>query len=593
MSSLIRLTEQDEQALRAIEANIDHHLQAVVGLRRRLNSFVHINRLPSELLAEIFLLCQDLDGGWELSKFPSGGSDRQHIALSHRWVLITTVCYHWRKLAIQTPRFWSRINLAYPRFAHYSLRLAKKSPLCLETIGLGDTHRSLLDEIVSHDFRRVSSIRWYFLHQDIVCSGSPLRAESSIVFSQLRSISVISASTRQDILPLFANVDFPTIQTLDLVNCVGNIPPCLLAPTLKTLSLIVMYGSQRVAFVHFFRCLSQMKQLTSIELLGIDFGQNQETTWPQISLPHLRQAIIYPPSNGHENYIPLLHSLAIPLTTHLNLDFSRLQISIAHESLLLLLSFFHGHVRSSDFRTIVLRDAGVLVIELWEDALDPAIFATNPPRPSYSLTLPSNSLQQNPLWDMLTHLFELDNVETLRCVGSTHSFTVDQEWRRLLRPCHALKILILEGCDSTAFIESLDRDTEPDWNLDGGDINDESDPSLRLPVAPNLKALHLDHISWELESMQGGQSFHGLLSTMAYRINAGHPIQDVHITRCLNVNEDRIADLREKLGEVMDGAEVHWDGHEEYEQRATGGSGISLVYLDPSDRQPSDGDWYY
>ena len=103
----MHLTEAEKEALQSIEADIDHHSQLLIGLRRRRNSFVRLNRLPSELLAEIFLYCRGED--WDL---PDNSETAKYKATVPplRWIFVTAVCSHWRQVALQTPRLWSHIN---------------------------------------------------------------------------------------------------------------------------------------------------------------------------------------------------------------------------------------------------------------------------------------------------------------------------------------------------------------------------------------------------------------------------------------------------------------------------------------------------
>ena len=300
MSTLMLITEADRQAQRTIEADVERYLQVVAGLRRRLNSFALINRLPIEILTEIFILCQDDDR--RFNSIRSRSAEYDAIPRPLRWTVITTICHHWYQLVVQTPRIWSRIDLCYPKFAKRSLQLAKQSLLRIETARLDVTERSLFDDIVSNDLHRVSSIQWNLPPH--AYSEIALPAASSAVFSQLRNIRITVAGTASRLPQIFANVEFPSIQTLELVNCIADLPPCFLSHTLKTLSLNGCRGSQSLALVEFARCLSQMAQLTSLELKEINFITAQQAALPRISLHQLHRAVIKPPSNTHHNYIP-------------------------------------------------------------------------------------------------------------------------------------------------------------------------------------------------------------------------------------------------------------------------------------------------
>lgn len=120
------ITEADLRVGKEFESEIERHLQIVTELRHRLNSLVRINRLPPELLAEIFYFCQvePWNRHEDESKF-------KPIGTQLRWIFILCVCHHWREIALATPRLWARVPLDHTRFAIECIIHAKSSPLHL------------------------------------------------------------------------------------------------------------------------------------------------------------------------------------------------------------------------------------------------------------------------------------------------------------------------------------------------------------------------------------------------------------------------------------------------------------------------------
>ena len=552
----MQFTEAEEPALQAIEADIEHHSKLLVGLRRRRNSFVRLNRLPPELLTEIFLYCRDED--WDL---PINSETAKCRATSpcFRWIFVTAVCNHWRQLALKTPRLWSDINLQYPKFATYSLQLAKQSPLCLQTTGFSTSERSILDDVVSNDLRRVWSI-WWEIPYGMNYKGEPLSAESSIVFSQLRNMFVAFGHGASNILPIFANIDFPAIQTLHLVNCVEKLPPCLLAPTLETLSLVDNRESLYILPVELTTYLSRMSQLTSIELRGIGLGRKEEIVGSQLSLPHLRKVVLQPTDNHHKSYLSLLGSLDLSPGTHLDFDFI-LAVNMSIEDLSSLLHIFLQHIRPLDLRTLALRNEpalGWFFIELWDDILNTEDLIRDRPYSPYTLSLPQSSQAKGPLWKMLTRVVKQSSIETIHLSYFIPRPSIEWKLQRLLRACNDVTHLSLEGPVSDAVFLKLLRQ----------DRSDEGNPTPPPLAAPKLETIHFWGVLWPPPDFPDG-SFNNLLSTLYDRAQAGHPLREIIMRRCINLSGTAITGLQERVDAVkpaMGMVKFTWDEYEEKDE---------------------------
>ncbi|CAL1711976.1 unnamed protein product [Somion occarium] len=90
-----------------------------------MNKLSPIYILPSELLAEIFLLLQPCtDAGAEATRRPG----------PYTWIRVTHVCHHFRQVARENPRLWSYIEL--PRNSNvpvfHMLERSKQAPLAFK-----------------------------------------------------------------------------------------------------------------------------------------------------------------------------------------------------------------------------------------------------------------------------------------------------------------------------------------------------------------------------------------------------------------------------------------------------------------------------
>ena len=556
----MQLTKEEEPVLQAVDADIERYSKRLVRLRRRHNSFVRVNRLPPELLAEIFLHCQGK--GWDLKPERSGTAMYRVTAPPLRWIFVTAVCNHWRQVALQTPRLWSHINLQYPQFAGYSLELAKRSPLYLETTRLNWSDISVLAGVVSNKRRRVGGIWWELECDRMHYREEPLSNKLSKVLSQFRHMHVASIYDMSHILLLFANLDFPAIQTLDLVNCVAQLPPCLLAPTLKTLSLAVTRNAKstlHIPFVEFTGYLSRMSQLTLLELTGIGFGQEEGRVGSQISLPNLRKVVLESGDTHYKSYLSLLESLNLSPEVHLNLDFVGAE-NMSIEDLSSLLHILLQHVRPVELSTLTLRnDTRDFAIDLWEDIFDPVDLIVDYPFPPYTLLLPQCLQETKPLWKMLTHLVKLNCIKTILFSDYDQKLNIHRRMQRFLRACDDVTDLGFESVDNhSVFLKLLRQDRRGE--------DDSTPPPL---AAPKLKMIYFSGVAWPRSSVQECP-FDDLLSTLHNRAQAGHPLQEIVIRQCYNLTRTNIMDLHKKVDAVkpaMGMVKFTWDGHEEeYEE---------------------------
>ncbi|KAK7685315.1 hypothetical protein QCA50_011678 [Cerrena zonata] len=545
--SLMQITEADEQVQRNIADDIIHHLQTVTVLRRRLNSFVRINRLPPELLSEIFYFCQN--GVWN-SDLPVQTTSYGYVASSLRWTYIAVVCSHWRQVAIQTPKLWARVNLNHPSFAiNRALVLSKRSPLHLTASKWSQEQITLINDIPSH-MDRLHSVNWSF-HDGNPSNHLDLKPSPAIT-TPLRSICVINKhlSAITSIISIFEKCELPSIQRLELQNCIHNLPSCLLGPTLTHLKLKTE-KPQPINLETLINSLSHMSRLEILHLQGVSFVKTGSKHAPNVArqklpLPSLRQLVIKPPSGAHQDYLSLLEALELPTETRLQLMFTN---AMPDKDILTLLRVTLAFFRPLVFRSLALCNTGpAFVAALWDEVVCPDALDKREPDPPYGLWLHTSFQTQSTVWDEFLHILDLHQVETVH-FGDLHVLhSVQKHWKRLLCSVSDLKCLSLQGEVAHVVVKLL-REIEDDNPDTGG---------LATQVIQFLDVIwcSLDEVREENE----GEFMEDLLVMLWTRAETTGILTELVLRRCVNMDEFVVETLKE---EVM---VVDWDGYIDFEE---------------------------
>ncbi|GLB40950.1 hypothetical protein LshimejAT787_0901650 [Lyophyllum shimeji] len=98
--------------------------EAVTRLwKRRLNALTVVARLPPELLGTIF-------------KYVAGTETPEYATV--RWIAVSHVCWHWRRVALDCPDLWSNIRFGHPSLAAEMVQRSRMAPLTVfATLGDG------------------------------------------------------------------------------------------------------------------------------------------------------------------------------------------------------------------------------------------------------------------------------------------------------------------------------------------------------------------------------------------------------------------------------------------------------------------------
>ncbi|KAI9463936.1 hypothetical protein F5148DRAFT_1286004 [Russula earlei] len=128
----------DTTAFNLVDGEMAAIRRALRAIGTRRNALTPTCRIPTEILGEIFLFYQQASAGPSILECANDSSARLTLKnTTLRWVPgVAHVCRHWRTVALEHPRLWSRVTLHLGReWASRMLALSKSSPI---TIALAD-----------------------------------------------------------------------------------------------------------------------------------------------------------------------------------------------------------------------------------------------------------------------------------------------------------------------------------------------------------------------------------------------------------------------------------------------------------------------
>ncbi|EIN04177.1 hypothetical protein PUNSTDRAFT_76971, partial [Punctularia strigosozonata HHB-11173 SS5] len=100
------------EAIRLLDARIDVLVAELCDLRRQRNAHIPVNRMPPEILQNIFLLYRN---------------DFSTAALD--WTAVSHVCLRWREVALSNSSLWDSPDLRFPEWAEEMIKRARGTPL--------------------------------------------------------------------------------------------------------------------------------------------------------------------------------------------------------------------------------------------------------------------------------------------------------------------------------------------------------------------------------------------------------------------------------------------------------------------------------
>ncbi|KAG8694859.1 hypothetical protein FRC09_009558 [Ceratobasidium sp. 395] len=230
------------------------------------------NRLPSELLAQIFVLCEKRHRHARLTSNSYSGF--QDVA--------TQVCRYWREVAIQTPELWTYIFITRPQpYEHVKLYLSRSGACCIHVdliIQLSKTEGNGDSQQLNWMFRMMESIfrsggAWARWSSFVLTAGFPgvfYKAAEHLNDWPTPNLKFVSFQCRQSVGSSFSEFQNPATV----------VPPYTLdvCPDRPLLGSVELSGLPE----HFI--FSRPKPLvSSLRRLGLGCGRNPYTL-PNLSL---------------------------------------------------------------------------------------------------------------------------------------------------------------------------------------------------------------------------------------------------------------------------------------------------------------------
>ncbi|KAF8069019.1 hypothetical protein FPV67DRAFT_1101678 [Lyophyllum atratum] len=258
-----------------------------VVIPRQPNSPCLISHLPSELLEIIFI-------------FVAGTVRYGHPRL--RWIRVSYVCSHWRRVALDCPNLWTRIPFSYPTWAQEMLTRSKMAALTVDVkIGDGsyEVPYGIADTLVKGVLRNLSRIGNLSLSQ-LECNNQKFMEFISLlnVPAPLLETCRISFNRTNDNnrLPacLFSG-ESPRLTQLTLSNCDFSWGAIIFLSTLRFLKVCdssLCIGRPADQFIS---ALSNMPCLESLIVVS-DFasmhGPSTGDSRSNANLPRLQELVI-------------------------------------------------------------------------------------------------------------------------------------------------------------------------------------------------------------------------------------------------------------------------------------------------------------
>ncbi|TFK62066.1 hypothetical protein BDN72DRAFT_903543 [Pluteus cervinus] len=236
-------------------------------LNQALNRRIWINRLPVEMLGEIFLMVH---------------RDAKLKGKAHQTLCITWVCNHWRVCATGYPALWTVITIPDMRCMNHFFTLSKKADLTIGMAGLC----LLNDKVMAAIFNQTARTSHLHLHGSR--RGRSLDLTSYIV-------SAASSAPNPALVSLclrninFAGLPFPfnPVTTLKLQYCSFLWNPSLVLSS-KLINLQIDFPSIRISYMEILNQLHNTPTLQCLSLShALDLPLDDRFLVEPISLPAL------------------------------------------------------------------------------------------------------------------------------------------------------------------------------------------------------------------------------------------------------------------------------------------------------------------
>ena len=519
-----------------------------------MNQHIPIARLPPEVLGHVFTCLIAI-----MDKRPPQALHGVKSLGKNRWLLVTHVCHHWREVALRTPVLWTNISVEYGSVEGVEAFITRsgKVPLRVKVGNITNIERwQGTLQLLAGEMSRVeecelcvSEDTWKAFVQHFPPTVPLLR---SLV---IRVDGTIEPATREALSLLLSRSAAPCLKTLKVSFFMILWKKIVLPQSLTCLEVNSSKGGFSLEpGPNVAAAIGYMPVLQKLQLLHVlaplhDHQQSLPSVISPVTLPRLRLLHISASALACVHFVDhliILGDAAIHLHFH---DYPANAASLLVPPLSSKMVSLEGPLEDLDRQMIraVSLEKSELVFYKYDNP------PTNQPsRYRLQIQFSSPMVQSGvPLSDLCSNL-PLQNVSFLQARHMTCEKEVQPSWTNMLSAMSNIQTL-----------HFLSPDIEPD-DLIALLCARAGVPEERLQqptfLLPNLKVLILEQVHFQtINAYHGSTSFaYALQDEIIARKKAGHQLEKVIVSQCVNMNDEDIKVLVEVVP-------VDWDESVEFE----------------------------
>ncbi|RDB16623.1 hypothetical protein Hypma_002868 [Hypsizygus marmoreus] len=567
-----------EAAYARIQREIEAFEEVIREWREHRNTLSSIARLPPEILSHVFKCVAD-------ALMAIAGYRKL------RWILVSHVCRHWRRVALECPSLWTNIPISHPHWAKEMLVRSHMAPLTIvasvdvvrrhryNPTHQGDHCQPTSQTAVIDSLKHLPRIRALSLTQS---SAPDLLADIFQYFNTaapiLNTLTIsnahpgVSTKLPNDIFP----EGVPRLQHLELHGCNLSWDSSLLLGDLTCLKLGNFTPETRGSICEIIHVLSGLPNLKTLKLASvIQFSESRAAIAAPTSpatLPHLThlhlEADIY-------SCASLLSHLVCSELAQIHIVWSYLPISdvgfpasssVFHELGAGLAKGLKAPIRALE----ICSHSGIL--QTWDSpwsAFPPLRYQGASQITVMMLTHPpqAESLALKSVVDIGSEL-PLQDLATLHAVPLDIDAKDWVQWFGRLRSLQNIHITPQTPTSYPArFVDALSRGIVPE----GSKVHKKAG---RL-MFKSLRCLHIQE--WCLDDPVSGERGETVAERLAecfvQRCKRGVTLRQLHIRECKHVDEDAIYALKNAVGKV------NWDYDEGFTEEEEDDSEPGDAYM--------------
>lgn len=521
---------------------VEEHFHAIAKLRQRMNALIPVVRLPPEILGHIFL--------WYIMVMVSDRDLDYYPTYHHRWLIITRVCHRWREVALRTPNLWTDIRLgqgSVDRVLVFMTR-AKHAPLQIKA-SMGSTDNKWIPAFyqIASEFGHVETL-------DLTVSPETMKLLTDSIPSSaplLRSVAITNYPHpfKPLALPKFLTTacSTPRLEELKVVNYNFNWSESILPRSLTHLCISRAGFSPTSPCSDFVAVIRALPSLQHLELNHVFIPLPVTTRLPPISLSvSLPKLSCITLAGSALDCSHFLDHCTIPASARISLSFqnscTRNVIPLIMPVLSAKLSTRIAHDDKEPVESLFIGGGS---IEFVKRGLSAA------PNRSHLHIEVSYSTIVNGDGSMLAGLCSLPirDVSALTVTGIPHGPTVGPALLTLFKALTKINTLsiLFKLTSPRGIIALLQTRLE------------KADKQKGKHIFPNLKHILLQELRFRDLYEETDTFVADLCAALKARRKSRCKVETLTIKKCLNMDEDDVAQL-EKVVEVV------WDGEVEFEE---------------------------